>query len=157
MSSKVGQFFGRKMESGSVLAMGAVVGAAAGDRDALDGCFAGEAGLAGALVDTVFELEKAAHAFGIDVVGNRRTAEADGVLEDFAEGEPQALEFDAGEAPGAAAGSNGGAKEAFIGVDVAYTGEKRLVEQGRFDREAAATEEGCEFGRLNAERFGAGS
>ena len=56
------------MESGSVLAMGAVVGAAAGDSDALDGCFAGEAGLAGALVDTVFELEKAAHPVGVHII-----------------------------------------------------------------------------------------
>lgn len=50
------------------------MGAAASDSDALDGCFAGEAGLAGALVDAVLELEKAAHAFGIDVVGNGRAA-----------------------------------------------------------------------------------
>jgi len=141
---------------GSGLAVGAVVGAAASDSDALDGCFAGEAGLAGALVDAVLELEKAAHAFGIDVVRDRRPAKADGVLEDFAEGEPQALEFDPGEASRAAAGANGGAKEALVGVDVAYTGQQLLVEQTGLDGEASAAEEGCEFGGLNAERFGAG-
>ena len=58
------------MTERSVLAMGTVVGAAAGDGDALNGCFADKTGLAGALVDTVFELEKTADAFGIDVVGN---------------------------------------------------------------------------------------
>ena len=144
------------MGTGLVLTVGTIMGAAAGDCDALDGCFAGEAGLAGALVDVVLELEKAARAFGIDIVGNGGTAEADCALEDFAHGEPEALEFDAGEASGAAARANAGAKEALVGVDVAYPGEERLVEQGRFDREAAATEEGCEFGRLDAERFGTG-
>jgi len=54
-----------------VLAMGAVVGAAAGEGDSLDGSFADEAGFAGALVDAVFELEEAADAGGIDVVGDR--------------------------------------------------------------------------------------
>ena len=140
-----------------MLAVGAVVGAAAGNDDALDGCFAGETGLTGALIDAVLELEKAAHAFGIDVVGNGGTAEADCVVEDLAEDETQALEFDAGEVSGAAAGANAGAKEALVGVDVAYTGKKCLVEQGRLDGEPAAAEKGCEFGGLNAEGFGARS
>jgi hypothetical protein len=136
--------------------MGAVVGAAAGDRDAPDRGFAGEAGLAGALVDAVLELEKAAYTFGVDIIGNRGTAEANGVLQDFAEGEPQTFEFDAGEASGTAAGANTGTKEALVGVDVAYTGEELLVVESGLDGEPAAVEEGCELGRLNAERFGAG-
>ena len=44
----------------SVLAVGAVVGAAAGEDDALDGRFADEAGFSEALIDAMLELEEAA-------------------------------------------------------------------------------------------------
>jgi hypothetical protein len=67
----------------SLLAFWAEVGAAAGDGDFLDGRFADEAGLAGAPVDLVLELEEAAHAVGVDVVGDGRAAELDGVGQDF--------------------------------------------------------------------------
>ncbi len=44
------------------------MGAAAPDDDALDGGLAGAAGLAGAGVDAVVELEEAGDTFGVDVV-----------------------------------------------------------------------------------------
>ena len=53
-----------------LLASGAEVSAATADDDALDGGFAGTAGLAGAGVDAVMELEEAGYAFGVDVVGD---------------------------------------------------------------------------------------
>ena len=52
------------------LAGGAVVGAAASDDDALDGGGADAAGLAGAGVDVVVELEEAGYSVGVDVVGD---------------------------------------------------------------------------------------
>src|ERR1700733_284139 len=52
----------------SLLALGTVVAAAAGDHDAFDGCLADEAGLALAAVDTVLQLEEALCAVGIDII-----------------------------------------------------------------------------------------
>jgi hypothetical protein len=53
-----------------LLAVRAEVGASASDDDALDGGFAGSAGLAGARVDVVVELEESCGAFGVYVVGD---------------------------------------------------------------------------------------
>jgi hypothetical protein len=50
------------------------VGAAAADYDSLDGGGADKAGLAGAGVDVVAELEEAGDSVGVDVVGDRGAA-----------------------------------------------------------------------------------
>ena len=50
------------------------MGAAAADYDALDGSAADAAGLAGAGVDVVVELEEAGDAVGVYVVGDRGAA-----------------------------------------------------------------------------------
>ena len=55
---------------GLVLAGGAVVGTAACEEDAVNGCAADQAGLSSAHVDAVFELEKTADAVGVNVVGD---------------------------------------------------------------------------------------
>ena len=54
-----------------MLAVGTIVGSAAGQDDALNGGLAAPAGLTRPLVDTVLHLEKAALAVGADVVGDR--------------------------------------------------------------------------------------
>lgn len=95
---------------GLALADGAEVGAAASDEEALDGGAAGEAGLAGAEVDAVLELEEAADAIGVDVVGDGGAAELDGVGEDVDESLAEADEFGVGEASGVAAGTDAGAE-----------------------------------------------
>lgn len=59
------------------------MGAATSEGDALNGGSTDGARLAGAHVDAVFELEKATDALGVDIVGDRRAAQLDGVLEDF--------------------------------------------------------------------------
>ena len=64
----------------SMLAVRTVMGTAPSNRDPLDRRLAGAAGLTGALVYVVLQLEEAAHAVRIDVVGYRGTAEADGML-----------------------------------------------------------------------------
>jgi hypothetical protein len=80
------------------------VGAAAGDNIFLDWRPADQAGLAGALVDLVLELEEAADAVGVDVVGDGGAAELDGMAQDFDEGGAQSREFGTREAGGMAAG-----------------------------------------------------
>ena len=55
----------------SVLAGGAEVGAAATDHNAFDECAADAAGLTGAGVNVVVELEEARDAIGIHVIGDR--------------------------------------------------------------------------------------
>ena len=59
------------------------MGAAATDHDALDGGSTDEAGLAGAQVDAVLELEEAANAVGVHIVGDRGAAKLNGVPDDF--------------------------------------------------------------------------
>jgi len=121
------------------------VGAAASDEEALDGGAAGEAGLAGAEIDPVLELEEAADAVGIDIVGDRGAAELDGVGEHVDEGLAEAGELGAGEASGVAARTNASTKEALVSVDIAYAVEQALVQQRGFDGGAAAAEEGIEI------------
>ena len=53
---------------------GAEVGASATYDDSLDGGLADAAGLAGAGVDVVVELEEAGYAFGVYVIGDGRAA-----------------------------------------------------------------------------------
>jgi hypothetical protein len=53
-----------------LLAGGAEVSAASTDYDAFDRCRTGAAGLAGARVDAVVQLEEARDSFGVDVVGD---------------------------------------------------------------------------------------
>jgi hypothetical protein len=48
--------------------------------------------LAGALVDAVLELEEAAPAFGVHIVGNRGPAFLDGLRQHFHDGVVQALD-----------------------------------------------------------------
>ena len=137
--------------------MRAEVGAAAGEGDAADGGGADEAGLAGAPVDLVPELEEAAGALGIDVVGDGGAAKPDGVAEDLDERGAQAGQFGAGEAGGLAGGAKAGAEEGFVGVDVADAVQERLVEQRGLDRRAARMEEGDEVCERDGEGFAAGA
>ena len=58
---------------------------------------------------------------------------------------------------GAASGANTGAKERFVGVDVADTMQEFLVQERGLDRRLAFTEEADEQVKVDAERFGAGT
>ena len=53
--------------------------------------------LAFTAIDTVLELEESFVAVGIDIIGNTRTAKADGLIQNFLQCEMQALEFVASE------------------------------------------------------------
>ena len=122
------------------------MGAATCNDDAADGRSTDQAGLPGAHIDVVAELEKAAFARGIDVIGDGGAAEADGFTQHLLHGGMQAIEFLCGQAGGHTAGADFGAEEALIGVDVANTVQEGLIEQGRLDGGAAAVEELAEVG-----------
>jgi hypothetical protein len=64
------------------------MGASSCDHNTLDRIAAGYAWLAGALIDAMLQLKEAAHAVGIDVVGERRTAALDRSLQNFTERAP---------------------------------------------------------------------
>jgi hypothetical protein len=89
-------------------------------------------------VDLVLDLEVAAHALCIDVVGDGRAAQLDRSLQDCLQGGAEAGVFFAGNSGCLTAGTNSSAEERLVGVDVADSVQQGLVEQGCFDRSLAA-------------------
>lgn len=126
-----------------MLTVWAIVGAAPGQKDASYRGSAGKTGLPGALVNAVLKLKEAADAFGIDVVRDRGAAKPNGVLKDIEEGLAERVQLDSGEAASLTARSDSGPEKTLVGINVADSGEQRLVEQGGFDGEAPTPEQGC--------------
>ena len=60
-----------RLNSGSVLAVRAEVGAATGDENSANGGAADQAGLTSPEIDLVFQLEKALLSGSIHIIGNR--------------------------------------------------------------------------------------
>ncbi len=139
------------------MALGAEVGSASGEDDAANGRAADEAGLTLSGVYAVLDLEEAGFTAGVDVVGNRRAAGADGRFQDGLERLAEAQQPGAGETAGHTGGANLRAEEAFVGVNVAHAVEQRLVEQRGLDGELAAAEERDEVIVGDGEGFAAGS
>ena len=112
------------------------------DADLFERCGADHAGLAGAAVDLVLELEEAADAVGVDIVGNGGAAELDGVRQHRCSAHAEPREFVAGE-PAAALrrGRMPARKRALVGVDVADAVQHGLVQQGGLDGVLAPAEE----------------
>jgi hypothetical protein len=133
-------------QTGSPLADGAVVGSASAYDDAADRRFADQAGLPGPHVDVVAELEEAALACGVDVVGDRGAAEADRLAQYLLHSGVEAVQFLRSEPCGHAAGADFGAEEALVGIDVADTVEQGLVEQRCLDGGASLVKELAEVG-----------
>jgi len=127
-----------------------------GEQNAADRRLAAEAGEAGSQVDTVLELEEATHPVGVNIVRDRRPAQPDGVLQDFAEGQPQTFEFGSGQPSTQAARTNSRTKETFVGVNVSHPGEQLLIEQRGFNRQLAPMEKLSKFHRRNRQRVNAG-
>ena len=75
------------LQSGLLLAFGAVVAAAARDDDAFDWRLADKARLALASVDTVFELEESFFAVGVDLIGDGGATECDCFFQDLFHGD----------------------------------------------------------------------
>jgi len=93
--------------------------AASGDNDALDGSLARQAGLVLASVDAMLKLKKTRVSGGIHVVGNRRSAGGDRLCQHLLDCVVEARQFGSRERSGAAARTDAGAEQRFIGIDVA--------------------------------------
>ncbi len=66
------------------------------NQDAPNRCFALPARFAGSLIDAMFKLKEAAHAVRVDIIGNRRSADPNGLFENPQQRLPEAFEFDCG-------------------------------------------------------------
>ncbi len=97
---------------------------ALGDEDALDGCTADDARLAGELIDAVLVLEAAAVAFGIYVVADGRTFAGDGFQENFANRVVEFLQAWPLEAASERKGMNASAEERFVDIDIAEASQE---------------------------------
>ena len=141
----------------SVLASGAVMGAAASDDEASNWCSTDHAGFAGPHVDAVLELKESPDTGCVDVVGHRRTAERDGRAQDCLQTGVQAGQLGTGEAGSAPAGTDAGPEEALIGIDIADPMEEGLVEEGCLDGGLPTTEEILKRGQADVQWLKAGS
>jgi hypothetical protein len=139
------------------LAAGTVVGSPAADDHPADGRSTDQAWLTGAEIDAVLELEKAFDTRRIHVVGNGRSAERDRLPKDGLQAGVQAVELGSLQVASHPAGAYAGAKEALVGVDVADSVEKLLIEQGRLDGCAPVPEERGKLIARDAERFVTGT
>lgn len=110
------------------LADGAEMRSATRQQDAADGRLAPATRFVGAQIHIVAELKEAAFSVRTNVVGNRRSAQTDGLAQNLAERLAQALQLHAGQAAGAAAGADSGTEKTFIGIDVAHPGQQFLIE-----------------------------
>ncbi len=95
--------------------------AASRDHDPLHGRLADQTGLALTTVDAVLELKETFLAIGIDVVGDRRSTKRDRIFQNFFNRNEKLAELLAGNRRCAAAGTNPGAKQRFVGIDISDT------------------------------------
>jgi len=86
----------------------------------------------------MFHLEPAAFSLCVHVIGNRRSAQFDGMRQNPANGSVQPFGAHAAQAGGARQRMDPGGEETFIGVDVPYPGQEALVQQQRFHTSLAA-------------------
>ena len=133
------------------------MGAAATDDDAFDWRAADAAGLAGARVDVVVELEEASDAVCVYIIGDRRAAKLNSFGQDLDECGAESGEFCASETTGVAGGADAGVEECLVGVDVADAVEQGLVEQRGLDGGFAVSEESDEVFEGDGEGFDAGT
>jgi hypothetical protein len=140
-----------------MLAIGAEMSSSASQENAADGGFADQAWFAGAQIDPMLELEEAADAAGIDIIGYGGATELDGMCQHLLQGDAEAVQLFALEAARHAFGADSGTEEAFVGVDVADAVEELLVEQGCFDGQTAAMKEPCKLVFTNNGGLGAGA
>src|ERR1039458_2813326 len=100
-----------------------------GDQHPPDGSAAIYAGLAGALIHTVANLEKSLAPLGIHVIGDRGAAGGNGFGEHLAESLVQTHDAILAQSGGNRHGVNPGAEERFIGVDVPQIGRASCRER----------------------------
>jgi hypothetical protein len=81
----------------------------------------------------MLQLEKPFFAVGVDVIADGRSAQRDGLTQDFQERRMQFSELVTGERGSTTARTNTGPKQGLIGVDVAHATQQFLVEQRALD------------------------
>ena len=133
------------------------MGASSCYYDALDRVTASQAGITGALVDAMLQLEESPDAICVDVIGNGRATELNRLFQNRTESEPELFKFRARESPGAAAWTDSGAKQALIGIDVSDARQQGLIQERGFDREFTSAKELCKLRRLDRQWFRAWS
>jgi len=139
-----------------MLALWAKMCSPTGQNNAPDRRFTPTAGFAGPQVYAVFELEEPTHTVGIHIIGNRRPAQSDRVMENLAQGQAQPFKLRSRESSGGPPGSETGMKQALICVDIAHPGQKRLVQQRRLYRQSPASKQRRKLFRADSERVLAG-
>ena len=139
------------------LALGAVVAAAAGNHDAPNCSLADEAGLGFAAVNAVLELKESFFAVCIDIVRDGGAAQRYGFFQDFFHGEEKLAELFPRNRRGAATRTDTGAKKRFVGINVAYTSQKLLIQQGALDGGLTAVEQREKADEVDFQRFDTGS
>ena len=108
-------------------------------------------------VDAMFQLKEASDSRSVHVIGHGRATEFDGAGEHIDQGLAQPLELCPGDACCLPARADTGARESFIGVDVADAVQQRLIEQGRFDGSFTTAEEPGEVCSGDPQRLFAGA
>ena len=101
--------------------------------------------LSRALIDAMLQLIESPHPGSIHIIGHRRAAKLNRVLQNLAQGQPQTLQFRSGQPSGLTARPNPRVKQTFVSVDVAYPGEQRLVQQCGLDGQLPPVKERREF------------
>src|SRR6202789_3163579 len=123
------------------LAVRAIVRAAARQDHAPDRCSAYQAGLSGAEIDPMLELEEAGYASRIYIIRYRRAAKRDGLSKDGLQTGMQAVEFGPFQVASHPAGPDAGAEKTLVGIDIAHTMQQFLVQQGSLNGCATGPEE----------------
>ena len=108
------------------------------DRDLLDGRLALETGFAFASVSAMPKLEKSLFAVSINIIGNRRTSSADGLLQYLLQRGMQLVEFSPRQGVGPSLGTHACTNQALIRVDVSHAVQKFLIQQHGLDWRLAA-------------------
>jgi len=125
--------------------MQAIVGAAASQDHAPDRCPAHQAGLPGAEIDPMLELEEAGYASRVYIIRYRRAAERDGLFEDALQAGVQAVEFGPLQVASHPAWPDAGTEKTLVGIDIAHSVQQFLVQQGSLNGCAAGPEESGEL------------
>ena len=119
------------------LAAGAEVAAAAGDDDAADARGAVGALLPFATVHAMVALVFAHFARRVHIVGNRRAAEANGILKNTADGGVETAQFFGAQRTSQTRGMNARAPQAFIGINIPQAAQDALIQQQGLDSRSA--------------------
>jgi len=99
------------------------------DQGAAYGRAAAQAGLTGALVDAVLELEKSPTAVSVHIVGDGGAALGDGFRKDLHHGLVQSSNAFSAQARGDGQGMYACPEQGFVGVDISHAADEALIEQ----------------------------